>query len=73
MASREALEHALRIYDRVQNLHPNYGIDEFHQVQGPKLKRMYQLRAKIHAAGRDDKNQQPLDRLWSDLKAVVAS
>jgi p-methyltransferase len=73
MTSREALEQALCIYDRVQNLHPNYGVDEFHQVEGAKLKKMYQLRAKIHAAGRADKNQHPLDRLWSDLKDVVAS
>ena len=73
MTSQEALELALRIYDRVQNLHPNYGVDEFHQVEGAKLKRMYQLRAKIHAAERADKNQDTLDRLWSDLKAVVAS
>jgi radical SAM superfamily enzyme YgiQ (UPF0313 family) len=73
MTSQEALELALRIYDRVQNLHPNYGVDEFHQVEGAKLKRMYQLRAKIHAAERADKNQHTLERLWSDLKAVVAS
>jgi anaerobic magnesium-protoporphyrin IX monomethyl ester cyclase len=73
MTSQEALEHALGIYGRVQNLHPNYGVDEFHQMEGAKLKRMYQLRAKIHAAERADKNQDTLDRLWSDLKAVVAS
>jgi hypothetical protein len=73
MTSQEALEHALGIYNRVQNLHPNYGVDEFHQVQGAKLKKMYQLRAKIHAAERADENQDRLNRLWSDLKAVVAS
>jgi p-methyltransferase len=73
MTSQEAVEHALRIYDRVQNLHPNYGVEEFHQVQGAKLKEVYQLRAKIKAAERTDEHQQTLDRLWSDLKAVVAS
>ncbi|MBW2432113.1 MAG: radical SAM protein, partial [Deltaproteobacteria bacterium] len=45
MTSEEAMEHALNIYDRVQNFHPNYGIDEFHQVEGAKLKKLYQLRA----------------------------
>lgn len=73
MTSHEALEHALRIYDRVQNLHPNYGAKEFHQVEGTKLKKVYQLRAKIHAAERAGEHQHALDRLWSDLKAVVAS
>jgi p-methyltransferase len=73
MTSREAMEHALGIYDRVQNLHPNYGVEEFHQVPGAKLKRVYQLRAKIRAAERADEHQDTLDRLWSDLKAVVAS
>ena len=73
MTSREALELALNIYDRVQNFHPNYGIDEFHQVEGAKLKKLYQLRAKIHAAEQANENQDTLDRLWSDLKAMVAS
>jgi uncharacterized protein with ParB-like and HNH nuclease domain len=57
----------------VQNFHPNYGIDEFHQVEGAKLKKLYQLRAKIHAAEQANENQDTLDRLWSDLKAMVAS
>jgi radical SAM superfamily enzyme YgiQ (UPF0313 family) len=73
MTSQEAFEQSLRIYDHVQNLHPNYGVDEFHQVPGAKLKKMYQLRAKIQAAEGANKNQKSLDRLWSDLKAVVAS
>jgi p-methyltransferase len=73
MTSQEAMRHALGIYDRVQNLHPNYGIDEFHQVEGAKLKKLYQLRAKIHAAERANVHQDTLDRLWSDLQAVVAS
>jgi hypothetical protein len=73
MTSDEAMEHALNIYERVQNLHPNYGVEEFHQVQGAKLKKVYQLRAKIKAAERANEHQHTLDRLWSDLKAVVAS
>lgn len=73
MTSQEAMEHALGIYDRVQNLHPNYGVEEFHQMQGTKLKKVYQLRAKIHAAERADEHQDKLDRLWSDLKAAVTS
>jgi radical SAM superfamily enzyme YgiQ (UPF0313 family) len=73
MTSEEAMEHALNIYDRVQNFHPNYGIDEFHQVEGVKLKKLYQLRAKIHAAEQADENQDTMNRLWDDLKAVVAS
>jgi len=73
MTSEEAMEHALNIYDRVQNLHPNYGVEEFHQMQGAELKKMYQLRAKIHAAERADEHPDTLDRLWGDLKAVVAS
>lgn len=73
MTSQEAMIHALSIYNRVQNLHPNYGIDEFHQVEGVKLKKLYQLRAKIHAAERANERQDTLDRLWSDLKDVVAS
>ena len=73
MTSAEAMQHALKIYDRVQNLHPNYGVEEFHQVQGAKLKKLYQLRAKIKTAERADEHQQTLDRLWNDLKAVVAS
>jgi p-methyltransferase len=73
MTSDEALEHALGIYERVQNLHSNYGVEEFHQMQGAKLKKVYQLRAKIHAAERADENQHTLDSLWNDLKAVVAS
>jgi len=73
MTSDEAMEQALGIYDRVQNLHPNYGVEEFHQVQGAKLKTVYQLRAKIHAAERADEDRDTLDRLWSDLRAVVAS
>jgi p-methyltransferase len=73
MTSQEAKEHALNIYERVQNFHPNYGIDEFHQVEGAKLKKLYQLRAKIHAAEQANENQDTLDRLWSDLKAMVAS
>lgn len=73
MTSDEALEHALGIYDRVQNLHPNYGVEEFHQMQGAKLKKVYQLRAKVHAAERADETQDTLDRLWSNLKTVVGS
>ena len=73
MTSQEAIKHAIGIYDRVRNLHPNYGVDEFHQLEGAKLKELYQLRAKIHAAERANEHQQTLDRLWSDLKAVVAS
>jgi p-methyltransferase len=73
MTSQEAMKHALDIYDRVQNLHPNYGIDEFHQVEGAKLKKLYQIRAKIHAAEQANENPDTLDRLWSDLKAMVAS
>jgi p-methyltransferase len=73
MTSEEAIEHALNIYDRVQNFHPNYGIDEFHQVEGAKLKKLYQLSAKIHAAEQADEHQDTVNRLWDDLKAVVAS
>ena len=73
MTSEEAMEHALNIYGRVQNFHPNYGIDEFHQVEGVKLKKLYQLRAKIRAAEQTDEHQDTVNRLWDDLKAVVAS
>ncbi len=73
MTSQEAMEHALNIYDRVQNLHPNYGIDEFHQVEGAKLKKLYELRAKIHAAERAGEHRDTLDRLWRNLKTVVSS
>jgi anaerobic magnesium-protoporphyrin IX monomethyl ester cyclase len=73
MTSQEAMQLALNIYDHVQNLHPNYGVEEFHQVQGTKLKKVYQLRAKIKVAERADEHQHTLDRLWSELKAAVAS
>jgi p-methyltransferase len=73
MTSQEAMEYALNIYDRVQNLHPNYGIDEFHQVEGAKLKKLYELRAKIHAAERAGEHQDTLDRLWRNLRTVVSS
>jgi p-methyltransferase len=73
MTSDEALRHALNIYERVQNLHPNYGVEEFHQLEGARLKKLYQLRARVHAAEQTGANQQALDGLWSDLKKAVES
>ncbi|MDD1776564.1 MAG: B12-binding domain-containing radical SAM protein [Candidatus Helarchaeota archaeon] len=71
MDSDQAKIYALEFLDRVENIYPHYGIEEFLMLSMAKLKKISVLRSKIHKAEKTQAPAELITRYWNELKQAV--
>jgi radical SAM superfamily enzyme YgiQ (UPF0313 family) len=71
MNSVQAQKYARELLVRVENIYPQYGIEEFEMVEISKLKRIARLRSQIWKAELLQNSPLIIDQYWQELKKVV--
>jgi p-methyltransferase len=72
MNSQEAQCYAREFLERVKNIYPQYGIEEFLIVEITKLKEISRLRHQIRRAERSQASPDTINGYWHELRKVVA-
>jgi p-methyltransferase len=71
MDSEQASRYAIEFIDKVDNVYPHYGIEEFLMVEMEKLKEISRLRHRIFRAQKSKASKGETDQYWQELKNAV--
>ena len=73
MDSEQASAYAIDFIDKVENVYPHYGIEEFLMVEMEKLKEISRLRHQIFRAQKSKASKGETDQYWQELKNAVTA
>ena len=73
MNSEQAIAHAIDFINRVENVYPHYGIEEFLMVEMAKLKEISRVRHQIFKAQKSKASKGKIDQYWQELKNAVTA
>ena len=71
MNSEQAMAHARQLMDRLPDVYPHYGIEEFIMVDMPDLKKISSIRRSILSAKRLQVPHAEIEPIWQELKKLI--